>query len=129
MIPIGASMQEIDDLYGKPEKQEEDEDDPKNTVYTFDALFHEVVVTVADDRVIGVSYWTNPDDAQPDKDLEFVLKSYGEGQEWNELTPGYSAVRADGRRRVNFSAMPVIGVTEVDYQGFRDKADSSKESG
>ena len=129
MIPIGASLQEIDDLYGNPERKEEDEDDPNKTVYTFDAIFHEIIVTVAEDRVVGVSYWTNPDDARPDKDLEFVLKEYGEGQEWRELTPGYSAVRADGRRRANFSAIPAIGVMEVDYPGVREDTEASQNDG
>ena len=67
-----------------------------------------------------MTFSTNFDDASPTRDLKAVLKAYGEGMKWIEMTPGYSKARSDGRRRVNFSAMPIIGVEEVDYPGYRE---------
>jgi hypothetical protein len=118
MLPIGVSLDTAKTYYGEPINIENDKDGTQ--VYTFDLTFHEVMVTISNERVIGVSYWTCPEDARPAKDLECVLRRYAEGQEWVELDRGYSVVRKDGRRRVNFSAIPAIGVMEVDYPGVRE---------
>ncbi|MEO0445237.1 MAG: hypothetical protein AAF191_04080 [Verrucomicrobiota bacterium] len=120
ILPIGASLRDAKELYGEPEEEQEDDDDPETTIYTFDSGFQEVVVSIKNDRVISVTYWADPKDSRPSEDLAFILDTYAEGQEWVELTPGYSMVTKNGRRRADFSVMPSIGVREVDYQGVRE---------
>jgi hypothetical protein len=120
MLPIGASLSEAEDLYGEPNETEKDDEDPSKDIYTFDMFFHRIRATFKENRAIRVSYWTNEKDARPDEDLAYVLESYSDGYEWTDLTPGYSAVRKDGRRRADFSAVPAICVSEVDFPKVRE---------
>ncbi len=113
-LELGASIEEVIALYGQPVESSASEEIAKATSYTFAVgLFHEVVLTAIDGKVVQLTYWSQY--AAPIHDLRWMLETYGKGIGWNEVERGYWYWRKDGRVRLWCSGIPAIGVGTKEY--------------
>jgi hypothetical protein len=108
-VALGVSYEKAVELWGDPDEEEECDEYENTIVYTFSpSWFHEANVFVKNDVIQSVAYFSDKPD--PNRDLQFVMKEYSDGKEWNTLTEGYLYQRDDRARRLWCSAMPAIGV-------------------
>ena len=114
LVDLGAPIEEPIELYGDPIESEPDKYLPGAMTHTFLASpFHEAVVVEWNKKVCMIAYWSAY--ADPNRDLEWMLKSYGEGIGWDVLEPGYVCVRKDGQVWLRCSVAPAISVETREY--------------
>ena len=111
-VCLGAELSAAIELYGDPIEKGEHEKLPEATTYTFEAgIFHEAVITVWQDRIHQITYWSSY--PAPEKDLRFMFEKYAEGNTWRVMTEGYSYQRSDDKVHLWCSAVPAIGVGTI----------------
>lgn len=115
MVPLRAPLLEAIALYGEPVETKVHEDFPEATEYIFNVSpYHDAVIFVWRGVMHTVVYWSSH--ADPGRDLVSMLTHFGEGHTWEDLTSGYSYIRADREVRLWCSAVPAIGVGTREYQ-------------
>lgn len=115
MVPLRAPLLEAIALYGEPIETKVHEEFPEATEYIFNVSpYHDAVIFVWKDAMHSIVYWSSH--ADPSRDLVSMLTHFGEGHTWEELTSGYSYIRADREVRLWCSAIPAIGVGTREYQ-------------
>jgi hypothetical protein len=113
-LSLGASLEDAVALYGSEYESGPADDHPDATCYTFSiSPFHEALITIWNGTVHQVAYCSSHPD--PDRDLVWMLDTYGEGRQWDVMTRGYSYRRKDGARWLWCSAAPVIGVSSAEF--------------
>ena len=114
LLPLEASLDDAMTVYGKPAESKVDEEFPEAREHTFQISdYHEVVTWEWRGCIHAIVYFSAR--GQPDLDLETMIKTYGESQEWTTVNKGYLYRRRDGRIRLWCSAMPAIGVGTEEY--------------
>jgi hypothetical protein len=113
-LPLGCDLDRAIELYGNPVESKVDEDFPEATEHGFYVNhYHECVAWVWKGTIHALVYFSFPGD--PNRDLEFMFRQYGDGLEWVAVDQGYLYYRADRKIRLWCSAMPAIGVATNEY--------------
>jgi hypothetical protein len=114
LLPIGCSLRDAIALYGEPFESQPAEESAEIIVHTFQiGKYHQAVAMVWQDRVRSITYWSAKSD--PSRDLRYVLEGYKDDSRWFVLEEGYWYQREDGKLKLWCSAVPAIGVADVEF--------------
>ena len=114
LLPLGCSLRDAIALYGEPFESQPAEESAEIIAHTFQfGKYHEAVAMVWQDRVRSITYWSAKSD--PSRDLGCVLERYKDDSRWFVLEEGYWYQREDGKLKLWCSAVPAIGVADVEF--------------
>jgi hypothetical protein len=114
LLPLGCSLSDAIALYGEPFESQPAEESAEIMVHTFQiGKYHEAVAMVWQDRIRSITYWSEK--ADPSRDLRCMLERYQDDSRWLVLEEGYWYQREDGKRKLWCSAVPAIGVADVEF--------------
>lgn len=114
LLPLGASLLDAKNLYGKPLSSERTEETSEIIEHSFTAGdYHELVAYEWKGKIQSITYWSEKSDPKPD--LQYMLGQYGAASDWSIMEEGYWYQRNDRKVRLWCSAAPAIGVAFVDF--------------
>ena len=113
-VPLLSTIEDAVVLYGDPLTIEQCDSFPESSKLFFRVSpFHECVLWEWQRKIHSVVFF--PEYSFPDEDLNFMLETYGQGQDWDTVDEGYLYFRQDKAIRLWCSAMPPIGVATNEY--------------
>lgn len=114
MVKLNQPISKAYDIYGEPIKAEKHDKNHEATTYTFPiGEFHEAVISEWNNVIQSITYWSQF--SIPGPDLSHMLKQYSDGHGWDLVEEGYLYQRKDRKVRLWCSAMPAIGVGNVEF--------------
>jgi hypothetical protein len=114
LLPLGSKVSDASALYGVPFESEPSDETPEITVHSFQVgSYHEAVAMEWQNCIRSITYWSAKGD--PGRDLDCMLDFYKGDSHWSVLEKGYWYQRDDGHLKLWCSAIPAIGVADVEF--------------
>lgn len=118
MIPLGCSIGDAIKLYGNAIETKPSDESPEIIEHTFSAgPYHQAMVQEWKRRIHAITYWSVKSD--PVRDLRCMLERYKDESQWQVMEEGYWFQREDAKVRLWCSAIPAIGVANVEFMAVK----------